>query len=182
MSPFFRPRGRPPAWTTKAVTRQALEFGHSHSQLRRSDLSVVTSPPQNLRSRFRRSTPSGGGPALRRRAMFIAGIGSSIRPPLGGPCPSVFQANNNGCLHLEEHMTLLPRAWSLAIFGDSKFRFHAQSQKITGREEGFIPAPRSWFTRTCRTKRSGDRSLFPTRDFFMFGEPTNFSLTRRNPK
>ena len=42
--------------------------------------------------------------------MFIAGIGSSVRPPLGGPCPSVFQANNNGCLHFKEHMALLRRA------------------------------------------------------------------------
>ena len=39
--------------------------------------------------------------------MFIAGIGSSIRPP---PCPSVLQVNNNGCLHLKEHMALLRRA------------------------------------------------------------------------
>ncbi len=28
-----------------------------------------------------------------RRAMFIARIGRNIRPPLGGPCPSVLQAN-----------------------------------------------------------------------------------------
>ncbi len=42
--------------------------------------------------------------------MSIAGIGRSIRPPLGGPCPCVFQANNNGCLHFREHMALLWRA------------------------------------------------------------------------
>ena len=29
-----------------------------------------------------------------RKAMFIARIGRNIRPPLGGPCPSAFQADN----------------------------------------------------------------------------------------
>ena len=40
-----------------------------------------------------------------------------------------------------------------------------KQQKITGREEGFILAPRSGFIQTCSKKKSGDKSLFPTCDF-----------------
>ena len=32
------------------------------------------------------------------------------RPPSGGPCLSVFQANNKGGLHFREHMAFLRRA------------------------------------------------------------------------
>ena len=47
-------------------------------------------------------------------------------------------------------------------------------QKITGREEGFNPAPRLRFTYTGVKERSGDKSLFPTCDFLMLGEKTDF--------
>ena len=42
--------------------------------------------------------------------MFIAAIGRGIRPPLGGPCPSVFQTNNKAASISENHMALLRRA------------------------------------------------------------------------
>ncbi len=42
--------------------------------------------------------------------MFIARIGRNIRPPLGGPCRSVFQANNKAASLSGEHMALLRRA------------------------------------------------------------------------
>ena len=59
-------------------------------------------------------------------------------------------------------------------FGHFEFRFWreeigflAKHQKITGLEEGFIPAPRSGFIQICSKNKSGDKSLFPTCDFLM---------------
>ncbi len=64
----------------------------------------------------------------------------------------------------------------------SKSNSRFNLSQITGWEEGFIPAPRSGFIQTCSKKKSGDKSLFPTCDFFIFGELTNFFLTKAQPQ
>ncbi len=51
-----------------------------------------------------------GCSSLRRRVMFIAEIRRSIRPPSGGPCPSVFAREQQSCLDSQERMALLRRA------------------------------------------------------------------------
>ena len=68
----------------------------------------------------------------------------------------------------------------LAIFGMSKFRFHVQSQKITGRAgREFIPAARSGLIQTCSKNKGGDKSLSSRPVMFSFSAKlTNFFLTK----
>ena len=60
--------------------------------------------------------------------------------------------------------------WSLAIcrcaFGRKKLVQFVKHQKITGWEEGFIPARPGKFW----VNRIGDKSLFPTCEFLMLGD------------
>ncbi len=47
-------------------------------------------------------------------------------------------------------------------------------KKIRGWEEGFVPAPLRAARLSEPLTRSGDKSLFPTCDFLMFDEKTDF--------
>ena len=97
--------------------------------------------------------------------MFIAGIGRNVRPPLGGPCPSLFQANNNAWLHFREHMALVRReleVWQfvVALLAGAEIGDFAKHQKLSGREGWFTPAHGLRFTQLAA--RSGGKPPFPT--------------------
>ena len=54
--------------------------------------------------------------------------------------------------------------------------------RITGREEGLSPLLVQGSFKLAARKKSVDKSLFPTCDFFILGELTNFFLTKAQPQ
>ena len=53
----------------------------------------------------------------------------------------------------------------------------AKHKNITGREEGFIPAPPVTIHSYCRQGQSGDKSLFPAGDFLRLNMEFDFALS-----
>ncbi len=70
----------------------------------------------------------------------------------------------------------------MAILGKSEIKFHVQSQfNLKNSQAGkrdLSPLLRLRFTNTGVKERSGDKSLFPTSDFLMFGEKNRFLPTK----